>query len=117
MAKIWKPSKEEAKAFAIKMSEIKAFCEEFNIIKNYKEDSYYFELNGNMYRVSNHSKPLDVDYDEFGNKIKYYEYEGVILIQASKTRIMDIYMALKNGNAVDSKGNVTVEETEKKEEN
>ena len=102
----WKPSKEEAKAFAIKMAEIKAFCEEFNIIKNYKEDTYYFELNGNMYRVSNSSSPLAVDYDEFGNKIKYYEYEGVILIQASKTRIMDIYMNLKNGEQLDSKGNI-----------
>lgn len=109
MANNWKPSKEEAKAFAIKMAEIKAFCEEFNIIKNYKEDSYYFELNGNMYRVSNHSKPLEVDWDELGNKIKYFEYEGVILIQASKTRIMDIYMALKDGKKVDAKGNVLEE--------
>lgn len=101
----WKPSKTKAKEFAQKMKEIDDFCNENNIVQSSSSDSYYFEINGQKYRVSNHT--VDASnrgaYDELtgSNKRELYhpngEKDDTIYITAGKTRIMDIYNNLKAG--------------------
>ena len=108
----WKPSKEQAREFAIQMEGIERFCEENGIQTSYTTDSYYFTLNGIKYRVSNHSVESSNRrmYDSLGNKIRdSYHPNGrekdVVYIYASKTRIIDIYNDLKNGYELDGRGN------------
>lgn len=100
----WKPSKAAAKAFAQQMQEIERFCFENGIARSSTSDSYYFALNGQKYRVSNHSIEASnrKAFDWQGEQIreKYHDDKrasDVIYIHASKTRIIDIYNALKNG--------------------
>ena len=110
----WKPSRTKAKEFAQKMKEIDDFCNENNIVQSSSSDSYYFEINGQKYRVSNHT--VDASnrgaYDELtgSNKRELYhpngEEDDTIYITAGKTRIMDIYNNLKAGKKLDRRGNV-----------
>ena len=51
----YKPSKTKIREYAEKMDRIDDFCRENNISKSANSDSYYFEINGQKYRVSNHS--------------------------------------------------------------
>lgn len=51
----WKPSKSEAQEFAKKMDEIDDFCRENGIHASLNNDSYYFMIGGQNYRVSNHT--------------------------------------------------------------
>ena len=51
----YKPSRAAARAFARQMEEIDTFCAEHNIHASASSDSYYFTVNGQKYRVSNHS--------------------------------------------------------------
>lgn len=51
----YKPSKTQIREYAEKMDRIDDFCRENNISKSANSDSYYFEINGQKYRVSNHS--------------------------------------------------------------
>jgi hypothetical protein len=107
----WRPSKTAKREFAQKMEEIDNFCREHNIRSSLSNDSYYFTINGQEYRVSNHSIESSNKgaYDQLGNKIRE-EYhpegreEGVIYIHASKTRIIEIYNDLANGYKLDGKG-------------
>lgn len=108
----WKPSKSAAKEFAQKMSEIDQFCKEHNISASRSNDSYYFTIDGQNYRVSNHSIEASNNkaYHEVYGKIrdKYHpdeREEDVIYIHASKTRIIDIYSDLLNGYTLDGRGN------------
>ena len=110
----WRPSKSKAREFAQKMREIDDFCAENNIQQSSSGDSYYFEINGQKYRVSNHTVAASNRgaYDELTgtNKRELYhpngEEDDTIYITASKTRIMDIYNALKNGYKLDRRGNI-----------
>lgn len=112
----WKPSKTARREFATKMQEIEAFCFENAIHQSMRGDSYYFSLNGKNYRVSNHSIEASnrAAYNDFGEKIRdEYHSEGrdenTIYIHASKTRIIEIYTALKSGKTLDGRGNVVSE--------
>lgn len=108
----WKPSKTAMKEFAQKMDEIDEFCNKNAISQSAKSDSYYFTIDGQAYRVSNHSIEASnrAAYDDLGNVIreKYHpdeREEDVIYIHAGKTRIMDIYNDLKAGYRLDGRGN------------
>ena len=110
--KRWRPSKSAAKEFAQTMDEIRDFCFENNIGYSASMDSYYFCIDGQCYRVSNHSVEASNDhaFDDFGNqKRELYHPDGrnpeVIYIHAGKTRIREIYNDLKNGYTLDGKGN------------
>lgn len=107
----WKPSKKAKIEFASKMDEINKFCQENNISKSVSSDSYYFTINGQKYRVSNHSIEASNAkcYNIFGEKVRdtYHDSERskeVIYIHASKTRIIDIYNDLKNGFKLNGRG-------------
>ena len=100
----WKPSKAKAREFAVLMSEIEEFCYENGISQSLSSDSYYFELNGIRYRVSNHS--VEASYRNSGGKWHEGGREAdAVYIHASKTRIMDIYNDLKCGYSLDGRGN------------
>lgn len=108
----WKPSKTKQREFAQKMDEIREFCANNGITHSVSMDSYYFCIDGQFYRVSNHSIECSNAhaYNEFGKQVreKYHadgREDNVIYIHASKTRIMDIYNDLKNGYSLDGKGN------------
>lgn len=107
----WRPSKTKISEFKAKMDEINEFCLEHGIIQSSNSDSFYFNLNGKKYRVSNHTIETSnkAAYDEFGNKIrdKYHSDkrdENVIYIHASKTRIIEIYNNIKEGYKIDGRG-------------
>lgn len=107
----WKASKAKAREYAQQMEAITDFCLKNNIQQSMTSDSYYFQINGQNYRVSNHTVAASDKgmYDEFGRKIRdsYHTYESddTIYITASKTRIMAIYNDLKNGYELDKRGN------------
>lgn len=109
----WKTNKTKAKEFAKKMNEIEQFCFENGITKSRTSNSYYFTINDQNYRVSNHTiKASNLKaYDDLGNKIReeYHEKEerkDTIYITASKTRIIEIYNNLKDGKKLDRRGNI-----------
>ena len=106
----WK-SKTAAREFANTMETIKSFCDENGIDYSRTCDSYYFNLKGVNYRVSNHTVELSnyKAYDEFGNKMRELYHpnrreENTIYITAGKTRIMEIYNDLKAGYKLDKRG-------------
>jgi hypothetical protein len=108
----WKPSKAAAREYAQKMEEIGAFCSANGITASRSGDSYYFSINGQEYRVSNHSVEASnagaVNW--IGEKTREeYHPDGrradVIYIHASKTRIIEIYNDLKAGHELDGRGN------------
>ena len=108
----WKPSKSAKAEFAKKIQDIEEFCKKNGIESSLSGDSYYFTINGQKYRVSNHSVEASNShaYDWKGDKVRdLYHEEGrkddVIYIHAGKTRIMEIYEALKAGKVLDGKGN------------
>lgn len=99
----WKPSKAAIKEFKNKMNEIETFCLENNIIQSSSGDSYYFNLNGQSYRVSNHTieaSNLHSGGRWHGDKRR----DDTIYIHASKTRIIEIYNNLKDGKKLDGRG-------------
>lgn len=107
----FKPSKTKAREFSRLMSEIDIFCREHRIIRSYNSSSYYFELNGKKYRVSNHSVEVSNAraINRYGEQVReLYHPDGrendVIYIHASKTRIIEIYNNLELGIALDGRG-------------
>lgn len=95
----WKPSKTQAREFASKMDDISTFCFENGISKSLSSDSYYFSIEGQEYRVSNHSVESSLpEYHPYGRE------KEVRYIHASKTRIIEIYNDLKNGYELDGRG-------------
>lgn len=112
----WKPSKKQRQDFATKMQEINEFCEQNGIAQSASGDSYYFTIDGQKYRVSNHAveqrKGRVIGYDPTGNPQRQQLPDGwtkrkddVIYIHAGKTRIIEIYNALKEGKQLDGFGN------------
>ncbi len=110
----YKPSKTQIREYAEKMDRIDDFCRENNISKSANSDSYYFEINGQKYRVSNHSVESSNRgaYEEGTHEQirELYHPEGrekdTIYIHAGKTRIMEIYENLKAGKELDGRGNI-----------
>lgn len=84
-------SKAKQKEFAEQMSKIRKYCLDNNITISSSNDSYYFDLNGKTYRVSNHSPNV-------------INGKNDINITASKLRIIEIYENLKKGYALDNRG-------------
>lgn len=108
----FKPSKAQAKEFAMKMQEINEFCIENGISQSLRGDSYYFNLNGVNYRVSNHTIEASNKkaFNQYGEQIRdVYHPNGrdadTVYITASKTRIIEIYNDIKNGYSLDKRGN------------
>lgn len=111
----WKPSRAKAKEYAEKMNEVQAFCDEHGISYSGTMDSYYFTLNGQRYRVSNHtiarSNAKAFRLDEMTGEIvkvreQYHNPDGdIICYTASKTRLPEIYEALVAGKTLDKRGN------------
>lgn len=101
----WKPSKTARREFAQKMGAIDKYCQENNISQSATNDSYYFEVNGQRYRVSNHS--VETSYINSGGK---YHTDGreddVKYIHAGKTRIIEIHKNLLAGKELDGNGNI-----------
>ncbi len=107
----WKPSKKAAREFAEKMNEIQNFCDENGIKYSRNMNSYYFEMNGTEYRISNHSVEASnaAAYDWTGKKIREEYHPGgrnkrTVYIHAGKTRIIEIYEDLKAGHQLDGRG-------------
>lgn len=108
----WTPSKTAKREFAKAMDDIRDFCDEHGISMSASGDSYYFTINGQDYRVSNHTIESSNAgaYNDFGiqTREKYHadrRSNEVIYIHAGKTRIREIYTDLKNGYQLDGKGN------------
>lgn len=106
----WKPSKTAKREFAKQMQEIEEFCAENGISASCSKDSYYFTLDGVHYRVSNHSVEASnhAAYRD-GEQVRamYHEgdrEDGTVYINASKTRIIEIYNNLKAGYKLDGRG-------------
>lgn len=111
--KKWTPSKAQRAEFKEQMAKIDEFCAANNISQSASSDSYYFTINNKKYRVSNHSIEASNSkaYNHLGEKVrdKYHpdkREDDVIYIHASKTRIIEIYNALKAGHELDGKGNI-----------
>lgn len=64
MFRRWSPSKTKKREFANKMDQIADFCRENGIEHSYNYDSYYFNIRGQNYRVSNHTIEADYVIDE-----------------------------------------------------
>lgn len=93
------------------MKEIDEFCTEHGIDQSRTGDSYYFTVNGQSYRVSNHSIEASnaAAYNWQGEQVrdKYHadgRADGVVYIHAGKTRIIEIYNNLKDGKELDGRG-------------
>ena len=109
----WKPSRTAAREFAEKMQEIEDFCRENGIHASRSNDSYYFTIGDQDYRVSNHTVEASNRraFTEEGEQVReLYHEEGerpdTVYITAGKTRIMEIYNDLKAGKKLDRRGNV-----------
>jgi len=109
----WKPSKKSKEEFKEKMEAIEKFLDEHaDVSASRSRDSFYFTVNGTQYRVSNHSIEASnaKAYDEFtGEQIreKYHgdcRGNGTRYIHASKTRLIEIYNAIKDGKQIDGHG-------------
>lgn len=108
----WKPSKAKAKEFAQTMDEVAQFCNTHGIEHSRNFDSFYFEINGVKYRVSNHSVEASnaKAFNEYGEQVRPEYHEngreaGTVYIHASKTRIIEVYNDLKAGYRLDGRGN------------
>lgn len=109
----WKPSKSAIRDFKQKMNDIDNFCDENHIVQSRTSDSYYFTIDGQKYRVSNHtiSSSNKGAYNSVTGEYKrdlYHpngEEDDTIYITAGKTRLIDIYNDLKAGYKLDRRGN------------
>jgi len=105
----YKFSKTKRVEFAKQMQEIEQFCIDNNISKSKNSDSYYFEIEGKLYRVSNHtvSKSNSGCYDWQGVQVResYHQHNNYdVEITAGKTRLIEIYNAVKAGKKLDKRG-------------
>ena len=108
----WQPSRTAKREFAQKMEAINKFCIENGIQQSRNGDSYYFNINGKNYRVSNHTVEASNAraYDTLTGEQKRPLYhdgrqDDTIYIHAGKTRIMEIYNDLQAGYKLNGKGN------------
>ena len=101
----WKPSRTRAREFANKMSEIRDYCDYNYITYSASMDSFYFDFEGKEYRISNHS----VEASHYNSLGKYHvggRQDDVVYIHASKTRLIEVYENIIQGNKVDGRGYV-----------
>lgn len=115
----WRPTKAQMKEYISKMNEIDEFCKVHNIERSASSDSYYFTLNGQDYRISNHTIEASNKraYDGSGRqkRHKYHPDEredNIKYIHASKTRLIEIYKILETGCEVDGYGMPIIKEPE-----
>lgn len=108
----YKPSMAKRREFAETMSAVEQFCRENGIARSASSDSYYFTINGQQYRVSNHTIESSNAgaYNWLGEQTrgKYHDdmrADDVIYIHAGKTRIIDIYNDIAAGWILDGRGN------------
>lgn len=110
----FKFSKSDKKEYAIKIKEIKEFCDKNFIFYSKNMDSFYFEIAGKQIRVSNHTIKAS-DKGEFWENPQTFELEKVrdsyhkgkkynFEITASKLRIIEIYNDLKAGYKLNKRG-------------
>ncbi len=112
MFRKWKPSKAAANEFKNTMDRIETFLEGHpDVSASRSRDSYYFMIDGQNYRVSNHSIEASNKraYGRTGEQVreKYHtdaRETGTIYIHAGKTRIIEIYEDLKAGYKLDGRG-------------
>lgn len=107
----WKPNAAARRQYGEQMENIRRYCQEHGITVSESGDSYYFEIGGTPYRVSNHTVEASNAgaYDERGEKVRpLYHPEGrepgTVYITAGKTRIIEIHTALLAGEQLDSRG-------------
>lgn len=107
----WRPSRQNVKEFINTMDEIKGFCFEHGIDHSSNFDSYYFTINGQNYRVSNHSIEASnkgaYTFEGYQKRELYHPNgrdENTVYIHASKTRIIQIYNDLMNGFELNGRG-------------
>lgn len=112
MGRRWKPSRSAAREFAQKMDEVAEYCSENKIDMSSNNDSYYFYIDSQHYRISNHTVEQSdrKAYDEFGRQVRRKYHDGrdddTIYITAGKTRIIEIHKALLAGKELDGRGYV-----------
>lgn len=110
----YRPNHAARREFAEKMREIEEFCRKNNIKRSASSDSYYFELNGTPYRVSNHTteasdrgmycdNPVTGEIEQVRDSYHSNDAMNTIYITAGKTRIIDIYTDLVNGFELDKR--------------
>lgn len=118
----WRPSRSQRQAFARRMEEIEQYCEDNGISMSASRDSYYFSVNGEDYRVSNHTQaasdrgmyrtdPLTGDLVRVRDSYHRlpdgkHEYDRAHEITAGKTRIIEIHQALLAGKKINKRGYV-----------
>ncbi|NCC55729.1 MAG: hypothetical protein EOM11_09680 [Erysipelotrichia bacterium] len=109
----FKPSKQQKAAYANQVASIETFCNEHNIVRSARGDSFYFTVNNINYRVSNHTVDASDKgmYREAfnGERIKVREtyhpaIDDRVYITAGKTRIEQIYNDLKAGFTLNKRG-------------
>lgn len=96
--------KDKKRGFAANMERIDKFCQNNGIRKSACSESYYFTINGQKYRVSNHSveESNAKAYSSTGEMVRpLYHPEGelddVIYIRAGKNKIIEIYKSIRAG--------------------
>ena len=108
----YKVSKTKAREYAQKMDEIDDFCRDNGISASSSLDSFYFTLDSVKYRVSNHTLQASdrgMRDNLTGEKLRdsYHNHDDdLVCITAGKTRIIEIYNAVKAGKTLDKRGNV-----------
>lgn len=111
----WHPSQAQKREFAKKMDEIDEFCRKNGIDSSSSGDSYYFTIDGQDYRVSNHSP--EASYSNSHGRYHCFDGSGerdsdTVYINAGKTRIEQIYNDLKAGKKLDGNGRAVFESFE-----
>ncbi|NCD04403.1 MAG: hypothetical protein EOM00_15765 [Clostridia bacterium] len=105
-------SRTKAREYAQEMERIESFCTENGINASRSLDSFYFSINGVKFRVSNHTieaSDRGMRDSLTGEKLRdsYHNHEDdFVCITAGKTRIAEIYTALKNGKELTKRGYV-----------
>ena len=108
----FKFSKAKKREYAQKMQDTEKFCNDNSIVFSASMDSFYFTLNDQQYRISNHTiekSNAAAFKDGVQVREKYHadnRKKEVFYIHASKTRLIEIYENLKAGKKLDHKGNI-----------
>jgi hypothetical protein len=108
----WKPSRSKAREFAQQMDEVLDYCREHHINNSNSMDSFYFTINDQSYRVSNHtiessnSKATNFMGEQVREKYHEGRKDDTVYITASKTRLIEIHKNLLQGKKLDKRGNV-----------
>lgn len=95
---------DKKRGFSANMERIDRFCRNNGIKRSACSESYYFSIDGQKYRVSNHTieESNAKAYSSTGEQVrKLYHPDGelddVIYIKAGKNKIIDIYKSIRAG--------------------